>query len=165
MIEGKLMIDSKDKAILEEYLKDSRQSYREIARKTGISATSVAARVSKMEEEGIIKKYTIQIDPEKLGYELTVLMSVDTQAFKFFTEEHNLHLYFKHCQDNGALLWRCLVSAEWDRGGHGPWAIETPQSLSGVGHSLLLHTIACTGNADTLFGMPSSLETLYRYST
>jgi len=87
------MIDSKDEAIIKEYLEDSRQSYREIARKTGISASTVAARVAKMEEEGIIKKYTIQVDPEKLGYDLTVVMSVDTQAFRFFSESHNLDKY------------------------------------------------------------------------
>ena len=87
------MIDSKDEAILKEYLKDSRQSYREIARKTGISATTVAARVAKMEKEEIIKKYTIQIDPEKIGYDLTVVMSVNTQAFRFFSEKYNFNRF------------------------------------------------------------------------
>ncbi|MCW4049724.1 MAG: Lrp/AsnC family transcriptional regulator [Candidatus Bathyarchaeota archaeon] len=70
------MIDEVDRKILDEYLEDSRQSYREIARKTDLSPGTVAARVAKMEEKGIIKKYTIQVDHEKLGYDLTVLINV-----------------------------------------------------------------------------------------
>ena len=81
-----MLIDSKDKEILKEYAKDSRQSYREIARKIGISPSTVAARVAKMEENEIIKKYTIQVDSEKLGYDLTVLMFIDTQAFRFLRD-------------------------------------------------------------------------------
>ena len=87
------MIDTKDKEILKEYAKDSRQSYREIARKIGISPSTVAARVAKMEENEIIKKYTIQVDSEKLGYDLTVLMFIDTQAFRFLRDNLPLEDY------------------------------------------------------------------------
>ena len=87
------MIDSKDKEILKEYAKDSRQSYREIAKKVGISPSTVAARVAKMEENEIIKKYTIQVDSEKLGYDLTVLMFIDTQAFRFLRDNLPLEDY------------------------------------------------------------------------
>jgi len=88
-----MLIDSKDKEILKEYAKDSRQSYREIARKIGISPSTVAARVAKMEENEIIKKYTIQVDSEKLGYDLTVLMFIDTQAFRFLRDNLPLEDY------------------------------------------------------------------------
>ena len=87
------MIDSKDKEILKEYAKDSRQSYREIAKKVGISPSTVAARVAKMEKNEIIKKYTIQVDSEKLGYDLTVLMFIDTQAFRFLRDNLPLEDY------------------------------------------------------------------------
>jgi len=87
------LIDSKDKEILKEYAKDSRQSYREIAKKVGISPSTVAARVAKMEKNEIIKKYTIQVDSEKLGYDLTVLMFIDTQAFRFLRDNLPLEDY------------------------------------------------------------------------
>ena len=70
------MLDDVDEHILKEYIEDSRQSYREIARKLGLSPGTVASRVAKLEERGIIKKYTIQVDHEKLGYDLTVLVNV-----------------------------------------------------------------------------------------
>lgn len=83
------MIDSVDRAILEEYINDSRQSFREVARKTNVSPGTVAARVAKLEEKGIIKKYTIQVDHEKLGYDLTVLINVRVMGSPRFFEESN----------------------------------------------------------------------------
>lgn len=42
-----------------------------------------------MEERGIIKKYSIQIDHEKLGYDLTVLISVRVNdPPQFFEHKH-----------------------------------------------------------------------------
>jgi DNA-binding Lrp family transcriptional regulator len=50
------LLDDVDEHILKEYIEDSRQSYREIARKLGLSPGTVASRVAKLEERGIIKK-------------------------------------------------------------------------------------------------------------
>ncbi len=83
------MIDSVDRAIIEEYINDSRQSFREVARKTDVSPGTVAARVAKLEEKGIIKKYTVQVDHEKLGYDLTVLINVRVEGTPQFFEESN----------------------------------------------------------------------------
>lgn len=65
-----------DEKILGEYLRDSQQSYREIARKLGVSAGTVVSRTRKLEKEGVIKGYTVQLDYEKLGYDLTVITEV-----------------------------------------------------------------------------------------
>jgi DNA-binding Lrp family transcriptional regulator len=70
------MVDETSKKVLEEYLKDSTQSFREIARKIGVSSGTVASRVKDMEEKGIIKKYTTLLDYEKLGYELTAVTEI-----------------------------------------------------------------------------------------
>jgi DNA-binding Lrp family transcriptional regulator len=73
---GVRILDEVDRQILSMYIEDSRQSYREIARKLSLSPGTVASRVGKLEEKGVIKKYTIQVDHEKLGYDLTVLVSI-----------------------------------------------------------------------------------------
>ena len=65
------MVDETSQKVLEEYLQDSRQSFREVARKIGISSGTVANRIKDLEEKEIIKKYTTQLDYEKLGYEKT----------------------------------------------------------------------------------------------
>ncbi len=70
------MVDETSQKVLEEYLKDSRQSFREVARKIGISSGTVANRIKDLEEKEVIKKYTTQLDYEKLGYELTAITEI-----------------------------------------------------------------------------------------
>jgi len=69
-------IDEVDRRVLEEFLRDSRQSMREIAAKLGISVGTVLARVRRLEREGVIKGYTVLLDYEKLGYELTAVTEI-----------------------------------------------------------------------------------------
>jgi len=54
-------LDDKDKKILEMLIEDSRRPYREIAEKIGLSESSIRKRVVKLQEEGVIEKFTIQI--------------------------------------------------------------------------------------------------------
>jgi DNA-binding Lrp family transcriptional regulator len=70
------MVDETSQKVLEEYIADSRQSFREVARKIGISSGTVASRVKNMEETGIITKYTTMLNYEKLGYELTAVTEI-----------------------------------------------------------------------------------------
>jgi len=70
------LVDEISQKVLEEYIQDSRQSFREVARKIGISSGTVASRIKDMEETGIIRKYTTQLDYEKLGYELTAVTEI-----------------------------------------------------------------------------------------
>ena len=70
------MIDETSRKVLAEYLQDSRQSFREVARKIGISSGTVASRIKEMEENGVIKKYTTLLNYEKLGFELTAVTEI-----------------------------------------------------------------------------------------
>jgi len=70
------MIDETSRKVLAEYLQDSRQSFREVARKIGISSGTVASRIKEMEESGVIKKYTTMLNYEKLGFELTAITEI-----------------------------------------------------------------------------------------
>jgi len=62
--------------VLGEYLRDSRQSIREVARKVGVSSGTVASRLKEMEDAGVIRRYSAILDYEKLGYELTAITEV-----------------------------------------------------------------------------------------
>ncbi len=53
--------------ILKLLQKDSRQSYREIAKQLDISHVSVSSKVKALEESGVIKGYTTITDPDKLN--------------------------------------------------------------------------------------------------
>ena len=52
-----------DEKILEQLKQDSRQSYREIAKKLGVSHSSVSKRIRQLEEKGVIQGYTIIRNP------------------------------------------------------------------------------------------------------
>ena len=56
-------LDDKDKRILEMLLEDSRRPYHEIAGdlKVNLSESTVRKRVIKLQEEGVIEKFTIRI--------------------------------------------------------------------------------------------------------
>jgi DNA-binding Lrp family transcriptional regulator len=61
-------IDLKDRRILYELDVDSRQSFRNIGRKVGLSKDVVANRVKKLKEMGIIQRFFAYYDILQLGY-------------------------------------------------------------------------------------------------
>jgi len=67
-------LDSIDAAILRELCADARIPRAELSRRVGLSAPSVADRVRRLEDVGIITGYGARIDPSRLGYGLTVLI-------------------------------------------------------------------------------------------
>ena len=63
-------MDYKSEQILELLRENSRLSSREISRKTSIPLTTVHNRIKKMEQQGIIEKYSVEVNHEKLGLSL-----------------------------------------------------------------------------------------------
>jgi len=59
-------MDSKDLEILEMLRKDSRTSMGQIGESLRTSKATVSRRIAKLEEEGVITKYSLEIDPSKL---------------------------------------------------------------------------------------------------
>jgi len=59
--------DEKDKLILFELLQDCRQSISKISKEVKLPQQTVSYRISKLEKNKIIKKYTINVDYHKLG--------------------------------------------------------------------------------------------------
>jgi Lrp/AsnC family transcriptional regulator for asnA, asnC and gidA len=77
-----LELDETDKRILGLLNKDGRLSFRHISRELGISLTKVTNHVKKMEKEGIIKGYIPLVDPDKLGYDMLVIIGLDISKAK-----------------------------------------------------------------------------------
>lgn len=84
------MLDDIDRKILSEYLKDGRLSFREIASRIGVAVGTVLSRTKKMEKEGVIKGYSVILDHEKLGYELTVVTEVTVSKGKLLEMEREI---------------------------------------------------------------------------
>lgn len=66
--------------ILEELLRDGRASLNRIAKRLGVSTTTVSSRLKRLLEEGIIRRFKPELDYEKLGYDLTAIIQVKLQG-------------------------------------------------------------------------------------
>ena len=71
-------------------IEDSRQSYRQIAKKASISVVTVMNHVKELDKQGVIKAYTAGIDYEKLGYDIDVIVSIKVSKGKLFEVENKL---------------------------------------------------------------------------
>ncbi|UCG36821.1 MAG: Lrp/AsnC family transcriptional regulator [Candidatus Bathyarchaeota archaeon] len=72
-------VDDLDLAILDILQENSRQTYSEIGRRLGLAHSTIYDRIRKMEQSGIIKKYTVLTDPMKTGLKsLTAILTVFT---------------------------------------------------------------------------------------
>ena len=71
-----IMFDNKDKIILAELKKNSRNSTKNIANRVKIPRVTVHDRIKKMVERGIIKSFNVTIDYKKIGYSSEVFIFV-----------------------------------------------------------------------------------------
>jgi Lrp/AsnC family leucine-responsive transcriptional regulator len=68
--------DRFDLAILRELLADSRRTLQEIAEVVKLSPTTCWSRIKRLEAEGVIKKYTVDVERSRLGYQDTVIVQL-----------------------------------------------------------------------------------------
>lgn len=138
------MPDEKDRAILAALEENARQPTARIASQVGIPRTTVGERIRKLETEGIIKRFTVHLDYEKLGLPITAFILVsflpnpDISQRQLATRISAMEkVYEVH-----------IISGEWDllvkvRGSSmeemGDLIIDRLRSLKGVGK-----TVTCT---------------------
>ena len=76
---GSFPLDAADVGILEALQTDARQTYVSIGKQLGIAHSTVYDRIRRMEQYGIIKRYTAIIDSERVGkWRITAMMTVFT---------------------------------------------------------------------------------------
>ena len=83
-------IDEIDKKILSELLKDSKRSYRELAKAIGVSAATVISRIQRLEQAGVITEYTVMIDFERIGFELTAVTELTVSRGKLIETQEEI---------------------------------------------------------------------------
>jgi DNA-binding Lrp family transcriptional regulator len=74
-------LDAVDRQILAELQADGRMTNVELARRVGLSAPPCLRRVRRLEEQGIIRGYHADLDPQVLGWQITffALVGLETQ--------------------------------------------------------------------------------------
>jgi Lrp/AsnC family transcriptional regulator for asnA, asnC and gidA len=71
-----LTLDDIDLKILSILMKDAKIPYTDIAKKLFVSSGTVHVRMKKMEEMDIIRSFNLQLNYQKLGYDITAFLGV-----------------------------------------------------------------------------------------
>jgi Lrp/AsnC family transcriptional regulator for asnA, asnC and gidA len=80
---NKIMIN----LLLEELLKNSKRSDRELAKALGTSQATITRMRNKLEKDGLIQKFTVIPDPEKMGFEIIAITPFKTKLIPEITEK------------------------------------------------------------------------------
>ncbi|MEX3763383.1 Lrp/AsnC family transcriptional regulator [Paraburkholderia phenoliruptrix] len=69
-------LDEIDRALIAALAEDARRPVSELARLVGLSAPSTAERIRRLEAQGVIERFTVQLDPRALGFTLQAIVRV-----------------------------------------------------------------------------------------
>jgi len=106
-----LKIDKTDRSIINLLLKDSRMSSLEIGRKTGLSHDAVRYRIEKLVKEGVIKNFSVEIDPAKLG--LNIWADVIISVWNLNPKRYAEFIAYLKSHPNIAAVWNLSGRYEW----------------------------------------------------
>jgi len=70
--------DATDRMILRELIEDSRQTLETLSKKIGTTKTPIWNRINRLRNTGVIKRFSVELDAEKLGYEACFFVLVRT---------------------------------------------------------------------------------------
>lgn len=69
-------VDEIDRKLLEQLARDGRASYAAIGALVNLSATAVKRRVDRLRERGVVRGFTVVLDPELLGWSTEAFVEV-----------------------------------------------------------------------------------------
>ena len=72
----RISLDAVDHKLIEILKKNSRTSFKQIAKEVGLSSVAVRNRVNKLVKLGVIKGFFALVDPKELGKELSIVIDV-----------------------------------------------------------------------------------------
>lgn len=87
------MLDHTDRLILDELRKNSRITMKELGEKVHLTGQAAAARVAKLEDNGIIEEYTIRVNGPKLGLSIHAFIEIRMES-----ADHQPYIAFVHTQ-------------------------------------------------------------------
>ncbi|HIG95195.1 MAG TPA: Lrp/AsnC family transcriptional regulator [Nanoarchaeota archaeon] len=103
-------MDQIDTKILNVLLENSNRSYRKIASFVGVSGVTVLKRMKELEKEKVIKNHTINLDYEKLGYDVSAIINMRIthgmfkEAEKKLSKEPNVFAIYDITGDFDAMM-------------------------------------------------------------
>lgn len=79
-----------EKRIINSLIRNSRQSYRELAKESKVSLATIANKIKLFRKEGVINGHTTLIDYDKLDYDLHVMINIRVSQGKEVVVEKKL---------------------------------------------------------------------------
>lgn len=71
-----MRIDDTDRHIIASLQDNGRASFRAVGDAVGLSAPAVKRRVDRLVDDGVIERFTVQVDPRSLGWGTDVFVSI-----------------------------------------------------------------------------------------
>ncbi|HYW13807.1 MAG TPA: Lrp/AsnC family transcriptional regulator [Longimicrobium sp.] len=79
-------LDDIDIRLLEMLQEHGRTSQHDLAQAVGLSSPAVSERLRKLEERGIIRQFTVLVDPRRVGRDVTAFIFVGINGSSFYPE-------------------------------------------------------------------------------
>ncbi|MFX1497482.1 MAG: Lrp/AsnC family transcriptional regulator [Promethearchaeota archaeon] len=101
-------LDEKDKKILEMLIEDSRRPYHEIGKEVDLSESTVRKRVIRLQEDGVIEKFTIKVcrEEERCIYAFVTLLPKNQSEIKELIRETQI---LPQCEEVYFLAGECGI--------------------------------------------------------
>ena len=80
-------LDEVDVSLLRALNQDARKSYRDLSKELGLALSTVSSRVKRLEAEGYVTGYVPVLDPQRLGFDLVVIVGVKIQSGKLLESQ------------------------------------------------------------------------------
>ena len=75
-MQANIQTDEMDAKIISALGTDGRRSYAEVDAEVGLSTAAVHERVKKMLDKGVIRRFSISVDPERVGLNFTAFVAI-----------------------------------------------------------------------------------------
>lgn len=102
--------DRLDRAILRALRQDSRRTLSDLGAEIGLSSTACWTRIKRLEAEGVITRYTIDMDRGKLGYRDSVIVQVTLESHS----DETLYEFGRMLAEIPEVVEAYLVSGDYD---------------------------------------------------
>ncbi|MDC3254505.1 Lrp/AsnC family transcriptional regulator [Nitrosopumilus sp.] len=86
-------MDDKDIEILKHLSVDGRQSARQLSHRLGVSTVTILTRIKKLEAENIIQGYSVRLNHDLLGFDITAIIEIKTNEGKMLEIENEIAKY------------------------------------------------------------------------
>lgn len=88
-------MDKLDYEILKRLNSNARMSLKQIAADVGITSPAVKTRIEKLEKDGVIRGYSLNLDPRAIGFMVTAFINVAVESE--YREE--FYAFVQNCQN------------------------------------------------------------------